>query len=53
MRRVATHREAATEAILAALHYDQQVPGLGADFLVRYDTLIAAMRQRPRLFHIV
>ena len=52
MLRVATHREAAAETIVAALYYDRQVPGLGADFLVRYDALVAAIRARPRLFRM-
>jgi hypothetical protein len=50
---VATHREASAELIAAALYYDQHVPGLGADFLIRYDELIAAIRQRPRLWREV
>ena len=50
MLHVATHREAAAEAIGAALYYDRQVPGLGADFLTRYDSLITSIRTRPRVF---
>lgn len=53
MLRVATHREAAAETIAAALYYDRQVPRLGADFLVRYDSLVATIRTRPRLFRAV
>jgi hypothetical protein len=45
---VATHREASAELIAAALFYEQLVAGLGADFLRRYDDLIAAVRHRPR-----
>ncbi len=48
MRPVVTHREASAELIAAALFYEQQVPGLGADFLRRYDDLIAAICRRPR-----
>ena len=48
MRPVATHREASAELIAAALFYEQQVPGLGADFLRRYDDLVAAICRRPR-----
>lgn len=47
MRPVATHREASLELVEAALFYEQQVSGLGADFLRRYDELIAAIRHRP------
>ncbi len=48
MRSVATHREAASELVEAALFYEQQVAGLGADFLRRYDDLVAAICRRPR-----
>jgi len=53
MLRVATHREAAAEAIVAALYYDRQVPGLGGDFLVRFDALVAEIGERPHLFRAV
>lgn len=48
MRPVVTHREASTELIAAALFYEQQVTGLGADFLRRYDELVVAICRRPR-----
>lgn len=48
MRPVITHREASAELIAAALFYEQQVTGLGADFLRRYDDLVAAICRRPR-----
>ena len=50
---VAAHREAATELIAAALFYEQQAAGLGADFLCRYDDLIEAIRWQPRLWREV
>ena len=53
MLRVATHREAAAEVIAAALNYEDQVPGLGADFLLRYDSLVGEIRARPRRFRAV
>ena len=53
MLRVATHREAAAETIAAALYYDRQLPGLGADFLVRYDAIVASIRTRPRRFRSI
>ncbi|MBI5769770.1 MAG: type II toxin-antitoxin system RelE/ParE family toxin [Verrucomicrobia bacterium] len=53
MRHVDTHREASAEAIAAALYYDSQVPGLGADFLRRYDALVATIRRRPGLFRTI
>ena len=53
MRHVGTHREAVAETIAAALYYDRQVPGLGADFLLHYDSIVAAIRARPRLFRAV
>ena len=46
MRHVGTHREAAAETIAAALYYDRQVPGLGADFLLHDDSSVAAIRAR-------
>ncbi len=48
MRPVVTHREASAELIAAALFYEQQATGLGADFLRRYDDLVAAICRRPR-----
>lgn len=53
MLRVDTHREAAAEAIAAALHYENEVPGLGADFLLRYDSLVDEVRARPRRFRAI
>lgn len=53
MLRVATHRKAAAETIVAALYYDRQVPGLGGDLLVRYDALVTEIRGRPRRFRAV
>lgn len=53
MRPVATHREAAAETIAAALYYDRQLPGLGADFLVRYDAIVASIQLRPRRFRSI
>ena len=34
--------------ITAALFYEQQVTGLGEDFLRRYDDLVAVISRRPR-----
>ncbi len=48
MRPVVTHRDASAELIAAALYYEQQVTGLGADFLRRYDDLVTAICRRPR-----
>ncbi len=53
MRPVVTHREASAELITAALFYEQQVTGLGADFLCRYDDLVATIRRRPRQWRVV
>ena len=53
MRPVVTHREASDELVAAALFYEQQVTGLGADFLRRYDDLITAIRKRPGHWRVV
>lgn len=51
--RIVLHPEAEREFTEAALYYEKQRPGLGADFISSVDEAMAELRARPYLWRVI
>jgi toxin ParE1/3/4 len=51
--RIVLHPEAEREFTAAALYYEQQRPGLGADFLAEFDAAVLDLQRHPHRWRII